>query len=97
MKLCRLSLLVWLLAAPTVFHNFSPRQAVSPSYDLVVTNALVDGCGNPGFRADVGVRDGRIVRIGKISAAEARQTIDAKGQILAPGFIDVNTHVESLL
>ena len=100
MKLCcRLSLLVWLIAAPTVVFNtvISHSQSVSPAYDLVISNArIIDGSGNPWFRADVGVRDGRIVRIGKISSSEARQTIDAKGQILAPGFIDVHTHVESI-
>jgi N-acyl-D-amino-acid deacylase len=66
-------------------------------YDLLITNArIVDGSGNPWFRADVAVKDGRIARIGRISAAEARQTIDARNQILAPGFIDVHTHVESI-
>jgi len=99
MKLgCRLLLLVWLLATPTViFRSASHSQAVSPSFDLVVINArVIDGSGNPWFRADVGVRDGRIVRIGRIAPSEARQTIDARGQILAPGFIDVHTHVESI-
>jgi N-acyl-D-amino-acid deacylase len=96
---CRLLLLVGLLATPTAFIRTaqSGSQSVTPSYDVVVTNArVIDGSGNPWFRADVGVRDGRIVRIGKIPASEARQTIDAKGQILAPGFIDVHTHVESI-
>ncbi|HEY5404777.1 MAG TPA: D-aminoacylase [Pyrinomonadaceae bacterium] len=100
MKLCcRLLLLVWLLAAPTaVFHpGQSSSQSVSPSYDLVITNArVIDGSGNPWFRADIGVKDGRIVRIGRIGAIQGRQAIDAKGQILAPGFIDVHTHVESI-
>ena len=100
MKLCcRLLLLVWLLAAPTaVFHpGQSSSQSVSPSYDLVITNArVIDGSGNPWFRADIAVNDGRIVRIGRIGAIQGRQAIDAKGQILAPGFIDVHTHVESI-
>ena len=100
MKLCcRLLLLVWLLAAPTaVFHTGqSSSQSVSPSYDLVITNArVIDGSGNPWFRADIGVNDGRIVRIGRIGVTQGRQAIDAKGQILAPGFIDVHTHVESI-
>ena len=100
MKLCcRLLLLVWLLAAPTaVFHTGqSSSQSVSPSYDLVITNArVIDGSGNPWFRADIGINNGRIVRIGRIGATQGRQAIDAKGQILAPGFIDVHTHVESI-
>jgi N-acyl-D-amino-acid deacylase len=67
------------------------------TYDLVITNArVVDGSGNPWFRADVALRDGRIQKIGRIASSEGRQTIDAKGQILAPGFIDVHTHVESI-
>jgi N-acyl-D-aspartate/D-glutamate deacylase len=66
-------------------------------YDVVITNGrIIDGSGNPWFRADVGIRDGRIVRIGRISPNEAKATIDAKNRIVAPGFIDVHTHVESL-
>jgi N-acyl-D-amino-acid deacylase len=67
------------------------------AFDLVITNArVVDGTGNPWFRADVGIKDGRIARIGRISDSEGRRTIDARGQILAPGFIDVHTHVEGI-
>jgi len=75
-----------------------PRARVSaPVYDLLITNArVVDGSGNPWFRADVAVRDGRIVRIGRLAGEAAKKTIDAHGQILAPGFIDVHTHVESI-
>lgn len=66
-------------------------------FDLLITNArVVDGAGNPWFRADVAVKDGRIARIGRIDPSLARQTIDAKNQILAPGFIDVHTHVENV-
>ena len=74
-----------------------PARAQDPAYDLVITNArIVDGSGNPWFRADVAIKAGRIVRIGRIAPNSATQTIDAKGQILAPGFIDVHTHVESI-
>ena len=74
-----------------------PVRAVAPAYDLLITNArIVDGSGNPWFRADVAIKDGRIARIGRISPDAAAKTIDAKGQILAPGFIDVHTHVESI-
>ena len=74
-----------------------PARAQSPAYDLVITNArIVDGGGNPWFRADVAIKNGRIVRIGRVAPGAAAKTIDAKGQILAPGFIDVHTHVESI-
>src|SRR5688572_28839980 len=66
-------------------------------YDLLITNArIVDGSGNPWFRADIGIKDGRIVNIGRLSSAPATKTVDAANQIVAPGFIDVHTHVESI-
>lgn len=64
-------------------------------YDLLITNArIVDGSGNPWFRGDVGVRDGRVASIGRLPGASAYKTVDAAGRVLAPGFIDVHTHVE---
>ena len=72
-------------------------EVPEPAFDLLITNArVVDGSGNPWFRSDVGIKDGRIARLGRINPADARQTIDARGQIVAPGFIDVHTHVESI-
>ena len=78
-------------------QSYPRARTNAPVYDLVITNArVVDGSGNPWFRADVAVRDGRIARIGRIAPDTAKKTIDAHGQILAPGFIDVHTHVESI-
>jgi N-acyl-D-amino-acid deacylase len=72
-------------------------RAAEPIYDLVITNArVVDGSGNPWFRADVAVSGGRIARVGRIAPSEGRRVIDARGQVLAPGFIDVHTHVENI-
>src|SRR5688572_13954345 len=72
-------------------------NAPAPPYDLLITNArIVDGSGNPWFRSDVAIKDGRIARIGRLGPETATKTIDARGQILAPGFIDVHTHVESI-
>ncbi|HUQ33253.1 MAG TPA: D-aminoacylase [Pyrinomonadaceae bacterium] len=82
----------------SVFSNPLPaHQAVEPAYDLLIINGrIVDGTGNPWFRADVAIKDGRISRIGHVEQNQARRVIDARGQIVAPGFIDVHTHVESI-
>src|SRR6266545_3633431 len=64
-------------------------------YNLLIRNArVIDGSGNPWFRADVGVRDGKIAAIGNLATASADRTVDAKERVAAPGFIDVHTHVE---
>lgn len=63
--------------------------------DLVIKNGtVVDGSGLPRYRADVGVRAGKIVEIGRIRAA-AGKTLDADGLIVAPGFIDGHTHMDA--
>src|SRR5262245_37953652 len=92
-----LSIALLMLMSASGLRVAQSSKAAVTSYDLVVVNArVVDGSGNPWFRADVAIRDGKIARIGRIPASEGRQTIDAKGQILAPGFIDVHTHVENI-
>jgi N-acyl-D-amino-acid deacylase len=53
---------------------------------------IVDGTGNPWYRADVGIKDGRIARIGRVDASDAARTIDADGRVVCPGFIDMHTH-----
>ena len=92
-----LALATLALAVLVVGYFVVKAQSSQPAYDLVITNArVVDGTGNPWFRADVAIQNGRIVRIGKVASTEGRQALDARGQILAPGFIDVHTHVESI-
>lgn len=64
-------------------------------YDLIVRNGhLIDGTGLPRRRVDVGVRDGRIARIGRLEHATAREEIDASGLIVAPGIVDAHTHYD---
>jgi len=59
-------------------------------FDLLITNGrIVDGSGNAWYRADLGIRNGRIAETGSLKARKATRTIDAKDQIVAPGFIDM--------
>ena len=65
------------------------------SYDLVIRNGtVVDGSGQAPYRADVGVRDGRIVMIGRIRERGADE-VDAEGHVVTPGFIDGHTHMDA--
>jgi len=56
---------------------------------------VVDGLRTPRYTADVGIRDGRIARIGSIDNADADEVLDAEGLIVAPGFVDLHTHYDS--
>ncbi len=64
--------------------------------DLLIRNArIVDGTGSPWFVSDLAIDDGRIVELGAHLDVSATRVIDAAGRVVAPGFIDVHTHVES--
>src|ERR1700677_1671941 len=60
----------------------------------IINGIVVDGSGRPGIRADVGVRQGRVVAVGEMDE-EARETIDAMGRIAPPGFLDTPPHYDA--
>jgi N-acyl-D-amino-acid deacylase len=64
-------------------------------FDIILKNGkIIDGTGNPWFYGDVGIVKNKIISIGDLSKSKADKTIDATGLIIAPGFIDVHTHIE---
>ncbi|HEX3384374.1 MAG TPA: D-aminoacylase [Mucilaginibacter sp.] len=64
-------------------------------YDIILKNGkIIDGAGNPWFYGDVGIVKDKIVTIGNLANARANKVIDVSGLVVAPGFIDVHTHIE---
>ncbi len=63
------------------------------NFDVIfVDGKVIDGAGNPWFKADVGVKGDKIVAVGCLSGSEAGRVIDAGGLVVAPGFIDIHSH-----
>ena len=68
------------------------------SCDIIIRNGqIIDGTGAEPVRADLAVRDGHIAKIGVIHSSQGSREIDATGQVISPGFIDIHTHAESNL
>lgn len=79
-----------------IIFSLAAISSWAQQYDILIKGGkIVDGTGNSWYYGDVGVKDGKILKIGKINPAEAAGVIDAKGLVVAPGFIDVHTHIES--
>ncbi len=83
MKRLVIALALVLVATP-------PLEAQTEAYDIIIMNGrIVDGTGNPWFYGDVAIRGDRIVKVGRVSPARAKRRIEARGMIVAPGFIDM--------
>jgi N-acyl-D-amino-acid deacylase len=81
--------LVWCTSL-VIISPIAGAQRSSAPYDVLITNGhIIDGTGSPWYGGDVGIRDGRIAAIGHLSSASAKRRIDAKGMVVAPGFIDM--------
>ncbi len=69
-----------------------------PQFDTVIKGGtIVDGTKVPRYQADLGIKDGKVAEIGKISSSDAKKEVDASGHIVAPGFIDLHTHYDAQL
>lgn len=81
--------------ADAIYSTPSDKLA---SFDVIIKNGhILDGSGSPWYAADIGIRGDRIVAIGKLGDAQAKKVIDATGQIVSPGFIDMLGQSETSL
>jgi len=65
-------------------------------YDTIIRNGMIiDGARNPRFIGDVGIKNGIITKVGKITKGKSKREIDATGLVIAPGFIDLHTHYDA--
>jgi len=87
----------WIVLLLSAFAALLPCPLIqAANYDTIIRNGrVVDGSGNPARFADIGIKNQRIVSIGRI-AGTAKNEIDASGLIVAPGFIDVHTHADEV-
>jgi len=70
-------------------------QSDDGAFDVLLRGGrVIDGTGNPWFRADVGIRDGRIAALGDLTGASAGRTVDLGGRYVIPGFIDIHSHAD---
>lgn len=89
MVISRASLLTLFAIATTGAALASPPPAASGFDTLIVNARIVDGTGNPWYRGDIGIRNGRIAAIGELGDSKAARTIDAADRVVAPGFVDL--------
>mgnify|MGYP003693851249 CR=1 FL=1 len=88
----RLIVVLLCLIAVCCINRVYPHSmnAAAPEYDIIIRHGqVVDGSGRAGFTADIAIKNDRIARIGNLRNAKATREIDARGQVIAPGFIDM--------
>jgi dihydroorotase/N-acyl-D-amino-acid deacylase len=86
----RLTTLLKSLVFCGILSALSLLRAANTAFDLVITNGhIIDGTGSPWYSGDIGIRDGKIAAIGALNNSPRTRTLDAKGKVVAPGFIDV--------
>ena len=74
------------------------QMAAEPDYDVLIVNGhIIDGSGSPWYEGSIAVKDGKIADVGRMINASARRVIDAKGLVVAPGFIDLHSHSDRTL
>lgn len=89
---CNFPVMKWILSFLFFTISFA---AQSQDCDILITNGkIIDGTGNNWYYGNIAIKDGKIFKIGRDVILSAKKTIDAKGLIVAPGFIDVHTHLE---
>jgi len=87
---------MFLMVLAFCFSSCGKKEAAS--FDILITNGtIVDGHGHPGFSGDIGIKGDTIVEIGDLSGSAADKIIDAKGLVVAPGFIDMHNHSDYTL
>src|SRR5260370_31102697 len=92
------ALLLFFAAADIAAAFEEKTPPAPPSYDVMIRNGhVLDGSGNPWVAADIAIRGDRIVKIGRHLPGTAKVAIDAKGLLVAPGFIDMHSHSEYTL
>src|SRR5574338_545085 len=73
-------------------------QNAKPQFDLLITGGhIIDGTGSPWYEGEVAVKNGRIAAVRRLVNATAKRVIDARGLVVAPGFIDLHTHSDYTL
>src|SRR4051812_248255 len=85
----------WLIVLIAIAAGCAAKEAPRPAFDLVIRGGQVlDGTGKDALVADVGIKGGKIIKIGAIAPGSAADELDARGFVVAPGFIDVHTHAD---